>query len=288
MGSGRVPTKAALLGAAFLLVGTGCAGPQPSSFGGSRARVENWALARGFEPAAIETGGFALFSLLRQRAAAATLPIYIEGDGAPWPTAFQPPRDPTPLDPVSLVLADRDPSPAVAYLARPCQYLDAAMLAGCDSAYWAERRFAPEVVAAYDAAVTGLKTLSGAQKVRLVGYSGGGVIAALVAMRRNDVERLITVAAPLAVADWVAWHGLSPLAGSLDPRQHGAATFLRWPHVHFAGASDKTVPAGIIESFVRSRGGRLEIVAGFDHNCCWARDWPDLLDRAVRGAEDAK
>jgi dienelactone hydrolase len=276
--SGLVPTKAALIGAAFLLVAAGCAGPQPASFGGSRERVEDWASLRGFEPAVIDSGGFALFSLLRQRAAAATLPIYIEGDGAAWPTAFQPPRDPTPLQPVSLVLADRDPSAAVAYLGRPCQYLDEAARSRCDSAYWTERRFAPEVIAAFDVAVTRLKVRSGAQRVRLIGYSGGGVIAALLATRRSDVDALMTVAAPLALGGWTAAQGLSPLAGSLDPLAQKPASALT-SAIHFVGADDAIVPPDIVARFVRARGGRLEVVAGFNHNCCWTRDWPLLLRR---------
>jgi alpha-beta hydrolase superfamily lysophospholipase len=260
-------SKAALASAAFLFVAAGCA---------TRPAVDG--LAR----APLHAGKFDLFALARQSPGAETLSIYIEGDGAPW-AAHSPPRDPTPREPIALALAAADPSPALAWVARPCQYLDAPALAGCDRAYWTVRRFAPEVVQAYDSAVTELKNRSGAQRVRLVGYSGGGVIAVLVAMRRGDVERVVTVAAPLSVADWVAWHRLTPLAGSLDPRREPGA--VRVPGVHFAGASDKTVPAGIIAAYVESKGGRLVEIPGFDHECCWARDWPHLLGRASKESE---
>lgn len=253
----------------------------------ARARTESWARARGFVTVPLRAEGFELFALNRQSGPAETLTIYIEGDGAPWATPYHPPRNPTPREPVALALASADTAPNVAWLARPCQYLNGAALSACDSAFWIERRFAPEVIEAYDGAVTQLKTLSRARGVRLVGYSGGGVIAALVAMRRADVVGVITVAAPLSLADWVAWHGLSPLAGSLDPRQQKARDMAS-PDVHFAGANDKIVPAGIVERFVRSHGGRLETVAGFDHNCCWVRDWPQLLSRAARGLEGTK
>lgn len=223
------------------------------------------------------SGAFDLLALARRSSSAETLSIYIEGDGAPWAGLHHPPRDPTPRTPVALLLAAADPSPALVWLGRPCQYLDAAALARCDSAYWTGKRFAPEVIAAYDAAATQLKDQSGARLLRLVGYSGGGVISALLAARRGDVERVVTVAAPLSVADWVAFHDLSPLAGSLDPRRDTATR----PGVHFAGANDKTVPPAIVAGYVRAKGGRLETIAGFDHECCWARDWPQLLKRAL-------
>jgi hypothetical protein len=253
----------------------------------ARARTQAWASERGFAASPLRAGGFELFALVRQSGPVQTQTIYIEGDGAPWATPYRPPRDPTPLEAVALALASADSASAVAWLARPCQYYNRAELANCDSAYWTDRRFAPEVVGAYDSAVTQLKSLSGANKLRLVGYSGGGVIATLVAMRRLDIASVITVAAPLALSDWVVWHNLSPLAGSLDPSQQKQ---LRVPvsDMHFAGADDKIVPAGIVERYVRSNGGRMETVTGFDHNCCWVRDWPLLLNRAARGTEDTR
>lgn len=270
--------RAALACAALCFLAAGCVGTQ--SFGGSRERVEAWAAPRGFRAEAIDAGGFALFALLR--GAGGTVTVYIEGDGAPWPSVFLPPRDPTPWRPVALALAARDPAPAVAYLGRPCQYLNDTERAGCDSAYWSGRRYSEEVLRAMDEAIGRLKRRAGARALRLVGHSGGGVVAALLAQRRDDVESLLTVAAPLALGEWVVRQGLTPLAGSLDPlaQRPGAA----WVSaVHFAGADDAVVPADIVARFVRERGGRLEVVAGFDHDCCWERDWASLLRRARTG-----
>jgi dienelactone hydrolase len=225
----------------------------------------------------VDTGQFALFSLLRQATPAPALTVYIEGDGAPWPTVFHPPRDPTPLQPLALLLAASDPAPAVAYLARPCQYRADGSAAACDPAYWTDRRFAPEVLAATDLALTRLKQVAGARRLRLVGFSGGGVIAALLASRRDDVDALVTVAAPLALGAWVNLHRMSPLAAA-DPLTDSPDRRLP-PAVHFVGADDELVPAGIVRRFASVRGGRLEVVPGFDHDGCWARDWPQLLRR---------
>lgn len=265
---------AALASAAFCFLVAGCAGTE--AFGGSRQRVEAWAVPRGFQPETVVAGGFELFAL--RRGAASVLIIYIEGDGAPWPSVFQPPRDPTPLKPTALALAERDPAPAVAYLGRPCQYLDEAQRKRCDIAYWSSRRFAPEASAAMDEAVSRLKAGAGAQRLRLLGHSGGGVMAALLAARRTDVEELVTVAAPLALGEWTAAHGLTPLEPAPDPLAEQTALPVR--AVHFTGGRDAVVPPAIVEAFVRRRGGRLEVIADFDHDCCWARDWPQLLRRA--------
>src|SRR5690606_9834760 len=147
---------------------------------------------------------FQLRALLRQGGAARDLRVYLEGDGAAWPSAFRPPRDPTPRRPLVLRLAEQDPAAAVAYLARPCQYLDSDGLAGCSVAYWTDRRYAVEVLEALDQALDQLKARSGARHLRLVGYSGGGVLATLLAQRRDDVSELVTLAAPLAVNEWTA------------------------------------------------------------------------------------
>lgn len=273
---GLAPFKAALFGAAFLFGSGGCASPDPMS---SLPHMLAMAGERGFALLPIQAGPFRLTSFVRRSANPEDIfTLYIEGDGAPWPTPFSPPRDPTPLRPTALAMALADPAAAVAYLGRPCQYLTADALRQCDSAWWVERRFAPEVIAAYDEAVDQIKKSFAARRVRLVGYSGGGVIAVLLAARRKDVESLLTVAAPLSVAEWVAWHGASPLTGSLDPASLGPEVHLP-PSVHFVGGHDKTVPAPLVESFIRRKGGHLELVPDFDHECCWARDWEKLLAR---------
>ena len=235
-----------------------------------------WGRERGFEPNHLLAGGFRLLSLQRVDPArgAGILNVYIEGDGVAWPTPYHPPRDPTPLQPIALGLAAADPAPAVAYFGRPCQYLDAAELAGCSVGYWTELRFAPEVVAAYMALLDSLKLTNGVRGFRLFGHSGGGVLAALLAARRDDVEQLVTVAAPLAVAEWTAWHGVTPLLGSLDP---AAGTPLP-PATHFVGGRDDIVPPRLVAVFAARSGGRLRELPEFDHQCCWSRDWPRLLE----------
>lgn len=272
-----VRTKAALSGAAFLFVlfAAGCAGP--GAFGGSRAAVVDWSARRGFQAETFRVGAFDLLAL-RRGGPGELLTIYIEGDGAPWHSPWSPPADPTPQRPVALAMAAADTTSNVAYLGRPCQYLDGGALQGCSVEYWTKRRFAPEVLAAYMVALDSLKVRHGVARLNLVGHSGGGVIATLLAQRRNDIDTLATVASPLALEAWVQHHRVSPLNGSLDPVT-SVTPVLAGKAVHFAGEKDTVVPPAVIAAFVHAQGGRVVRLADQDHECCWVSAWPRLLEQ---------
>lgn len=213
-----------------------------------------------------------------------TLAVYIEGDGLAWEGRSEPSTDPTPIVPTGLQLALQDPSRFRLYLARPCQYLSPADLAACNPDYWLARRFAPEVIAALDQAIDRQKAAVGARHVSLFGWSGGGAAAALVAARRQDVTLLVTAAANLDTAAWTRIKDVSPLAGSLNPAEQ-AARLQDIPQVHFTGRDDQVVPPAVLDAFLARMADRRRVtrvaLAGFDHKCCWARDWPDLLRRYV-------
>ena len=260
---------------AFLLLLMGCVGPD--SFGGTHEAISTWGKKRGFIADEVVVESFRLLRLIRKIGNGESVTVYIEGDGAPWPSPWYPPIDPTPLKPISMALAAADPAPVVSYFGRPCQYLNETLLATCSPSYWKERRFAPEVVTAYHHALDELKKVTGTQRLRLVGYSGGGVIATLLAAERSDVELLVTVATPLIISEWVAWHGLSPLLGSLDPGEFSYNVRLP-PNVHFSGDHDRIVPLTIIERFANRHGGKIVVVPGFGHECCWSHSWQKLIN----------
>lgn len=216
-------------------------------------------------------------SMLRMRAQSSErLTIYIEGDGAPWPWPDRPPADPTPLRRLVLAMADADPSPAVAYLGRPCQYLEPDQLARCDLDFWTQGRFGDRAIDAVMVSVDSLKRAAGASRVDLVGYSGGGSIAALVASRRTDVACLVTVAAPLDIDAWTTAIGVTALAGSRNPASE-ALRGARIAQTHFRGTADRLVPPASAERFLRSVP-RAQVVDldGVDHQCCWEDLWPKL------------
>jgi pimeloyl-ACP methyl ester carboxylesterase len=240
------------------------------------------ARAGGLEPRRFDTGTFVLAGWQRPgRAPGGVLTVYLEGDGRAYATPTRVADDPTPSDPVALPLAAADPAPAVLYLARPCQYVEGPDARNCAPYYWSTGRFAPEVVAATMAALDAAKAASGGDRLELIGYSGGGALAVLVAARRQDVARLVTVAANLALAAWIEHHHVSPMTGSLDPLDDAAAV-ARVPQLHYAGAADETVPPGIVERFARAVGPDIPVVvvSDYSHHCCWAANWLALLARA--------
>lgn len=206
--------------------------------------------------------------------------VFIEGDGQAWIDRVTPSDDPTPREPIGLELAVASDNPASAYIARPCQYTLEADRIRCHTAVWTHARYSETVLTATSEAIDHLKRQFQAQKVVLVGYSGGGTVAALVATRRNDIARLITLAANLDTDYWTRLHRVTPLVGSLNPADFGEE--LRdIPQLHFVGADDDIVPADVTRSFMQKIGrsvtGTVKIIDGADHTCCWADKWPQLL-----------
>lgn len=209
--------------------------------------------------------------------AADTLHVYIEGDGRPWLYGALVATDPTPRNAYALTLMAADPRPSL-YLGRPC-YFGLHDEGACDGRLWTSARYAPEVVDSMAAALGRLLAERGHPEVVLVGYSGGGALAVLLADRVAGVRGVVTVAANLDTDGWTARHGYLPLEGSLNPM--ASARLEGIPHVHLGGAEDTVVPGDMIRAFARRHGGRYRILDGFDHRCCWRDNWPGLLYEAA-------
>jgi pimeloyl-ACP methyl ester carboxylesterase len=242
------------------------------------------AAAAGWRWQSLAAGPFDLAVALRPSTGGDTLTVYIEGDGLAYLSPTERAMDPTPTDPLALRLALAHPGNGpVAYLARPCQYRAVASGRNCRSDYWTVARYAPEVVDSAGIALDQLKArLGSATRLILVGYSGGGAMAALLAERRNDVVGLVTVAANLDLEQWVHANGLTPLRGSLDPAAD-AGRLATLPQIHFVGAQDRMVDGRVASAFLshQAAGARASIVEieGQDHACCWATAWPALSHR---------
>lgn len=242
------------------------------------------AQAAGWRWEILSAGAFDLAVAAPPRRMGDVLTVYLEGDGFAYVNARQPALDPTPIDPVSLKLAFADPGTgAVAWIGRPCQYTLPDHGRNCRTALWTTSRYAPEVVDSMGMAVDVLKRRSGSGRVILVGYSGGGAIAALLAARRSDVVKIITVAANLDLEYWTRRDDLSPLAGSLDPARQSAETLGRIPQLHFTGGRDRIVGTDVARSYLDRlsphSAARLVEIPDFTHSCCWAKEWGLLLSR---------
>ena len=237
------------------------------------ARQVNW------EPQDFDTKPFLLrLYLPAVRRQNSQVTIYIESDGRShvnrWATS-----DPTPVDPIGLRLAAAKNSQASAYIARPCQYTLERDAARCHPAYWTNGRYDERVLTATSQAVDHIKSLFKARQVVLVGYSGGGAVAALLAARRNDVTLLVTVAANLDTEYWVNELKVGHLKGSLNPADFGRQ-LRRQRQIHFVGEDDKRVSPNVARSYVAKVDptliGSIRLIKDADHDCCWEDLWPSL------------
>lgn len=245
---------------------------------GKGAAVCRIAGCHGFRKELITAGGFTLLAFTRLTEPGAPPAIYIEGDGSAWESRTRLSDDPTPRDPLVMALAAADPSGNVVYLARPGQFTSLGASV-CEERYWSSGSYAETVVAAMDSAVSELEKRCNAREVSLVGYSGGGALAVLVAARRHDVAGLRTVAGNLDHAAVTACHKVSPLADSLNPIDYAAQTALI-PQRHFIGSRDSVIPVQVTRAFVERAGGsagRVTVVKGATHREGWRGRWPGFL-----------
>ncbi len=278
----------------FLLLSFGVmlAACSTHSIGQRYATRNDLTAAAGWSSAIVPAGDFDIAASWRQsqpglspasNPSGKTLFVYLEGDGLAYITPSRASPNPTPSDPVALrmAIADHHNDP-VLYLARPCQYVMPEHGRNCARPYWTLKRYAPEIVASLGIALDTFKAKLGAKNLVLIGYSGGGALAALLAERRNDITGIVTVVANLDTRFWTDRAGVSPLAGSLNPADF-AAQLGHLPQVHFSGGKDTTVGPHVTDAFMAKLPANSPAfhitLAEFDHFCCWAKDWPQLSTR---------
>lgn len=201
--------------------------------------------------------------------------VYLEGDGLPWMTRTRIARDPTPRTPLALGLMSRDPGPAL-YIGRPC-YHGLAESPGCSPWLWTHGRYSDEVVRRMTAALRSALGPGSDRQVTLIGYSGGGVLAMLIAARMPEVRGVITIAANLDIDAWADHHGYSRLRGSLNPATRPPLS-AQIRQIHLAGERDLHVPPRLSEATATSQpNAQFVVVPDFDHRCCWEHAWPTIL-----------
>jgi hypothetical protein len=261
----RFALKLALASMAVL---AGCASPGQ--------RLEQRARAAGLEIIHISAGEFPSFIYLKRSTvpthASEPLTIFLESDGIPWLDGRQPSTDPTTREPLALDMLMRSPALA-AYVTRPC-YHDL-RTDKCNVELWTGARYSSEVVESMAATVREAQRRSGATTVALVGYSGGGTLAVLIAERLDSVASVVTIAANLDTDVWTEHHRYLPMSQSLNPALSNQPH--PWPELHLRGANDAIVPAATTARyFARYPQAQQRTIEGFDHVCCWVRDWSAL------------
>ena len=231
----------------------------------------------------IQTNPFLIATWSRITAPVHSLRVYIEGDGFAWKSRTQPSDDPTPRNPIGLMLAAADKNQNVLYIARPCQFIGPPLPAHCDKRVWTSDRFSPSVIDAMNDALSQFVKQYPGVKLELIGYSGGGNIAAILAERRTDVRSLRTVAGNLDVAYVNAIHHVSAMPDAVSAIDRASA-LRTMPQLHFSGDADKTVTPEVAQRFQRAVGGtcsQVDIVSNMTHGSDWAAIWPQLLAKEL-------
>jgi hypothetical protein len=268
VGQGRARWSLTGLSACLVILLAGCAPAQ---------RLDALAKEHGLERSVVEANHFQLvvYRNTAREGRGARLHVYLEGDGLPWRTRYEVSWDPTPRDPLALRLMEKDPAPSI-YLGRPC-YDGQAASAGCGPRMWTDGRYGPQVVSIMQAALARLLAGSPSAGVVLIGYSGGGTLAMLLAPRVHQTRSVITVAGNLDPDRWAQLHRYSPLRGSLNPADEPPLdSSIR--QVHYVGSRDHNVPPSIVRAVAKKQpNASVEVIQGFDHRCCWEAAWPSIL-----------
>jgi hypothetical protein len=266
---------------ALTLLGTsilaGCAGGGLSGIDGRTDSAQTIASAAELSRGDITAGGYRLAVWRHMSDPAAPVNLYIEGDGLAWLSRSTPSMNPTPTEPVALRLASSDPAPNVVYLARPCQFTPLEQSPSCSQRSWTQGRFDADVLAAMNAALDEVGTHSG---FNLIGFSGGGNIAALLAARRSDVLSLRTVAGNVDPEALNALHKVSAMPTALNARDV-ALRISTLPQMHFIGGQDEIVSPEVFASYARAAANApcvgSQIVPTASHTDGWQALWPTLL-----------
>ena len=211
----------------------------------------------------INTRNFTFASWQKATNPTAPYKIYIEGDGYAFNAHGRATQDPTPRSTLVRELAFGDDSPNVVYLARPCQYVKSPI---CSKRHWTTARFAPEVINAEYAAV---KQITGDNPVILIGFSGGGQVAGVIASAKPglNVKKIITIAGNLDHLAWTQYHNLPPLNESMNLESY-RKQFAKIPQIHYVGSDDEVMPPLLVHEFVGNDDLVVE-VDGASHNEGW-------------------
>ncbi len=252
----------------------------------ANVRVQNDTFARqhGFEAIEVPGQGYTHVAYVKPAFGFERWHVYLEGDGLPWVARFFVNPDPAVREPLMLRLMAQDPAPTL-YLGRPC-YHGNATDDGCDASLWTYERHSSTVVESQVAALRRLVARFGIRRLALIGHSGGGAMAMLMAPRVPQAEAVMTVAGNLDLGAWTRLHRYSPLIGSLDP-----ATQPPLPagivQLHYAGGADTNIPPELTASVVRRQPcARWTVVEDATHSGGWWSRWPGMLAALDHALED--
>jgi len=177
------------------------------------------------------------------------LRVYLEGDGSPWQHRTIVMSDPTPRNPLMLRLMSQEQHPA----------------------------YSQKVIDSMGSAIRAMAKRSKSKQLWLIGHSGGGALAMLLAPQLPQTARIVTLAGNLDTDAWTSHHRYTPLFSSFNPATSEALPSNIWQW-HFVGGRDSVVPPQITRPIIMqqlSASGFL--MPQFNHGCCWERIWPQVM-----------
>ncbi len=267
--------KKALCFLFLLLLLSACATSRYNNLYKSQNTIENL-LPKEFVVQKYSTEKFNLYGLLRPaKQESSSLRVYIEGDGLAWLNRNTISDNPTPTDKTTATLAKMDTSDsALLYLARPCQYVEITEAKMCEKKYWSSHRLSPEVIESLNTAITMAKEKTKAEKISLIGFSGGGGAAVLIAAMRDDVEFIGTLAGLLDHKAWTKQHKISPLHGSLNPLDK-IELVKNIKQLHITSSDDKIISPYSQKNYCKKLNqiDACKEISGMEHNGNWWKVW---------------
>ena len=238
-------------------------------------QADRVAFAAEFQKKLVKGGDFVITTYQRISDSNEPYVFYIEGDGS-IVSGRSISDNPTPSNVMLLELATMDNRPNVVYVARPCQFTPMELNPQCTQDYWVDKRYAEEVVESINSVIS---TISKNQPISLVGFSGGGGIAVLVAARNNHVKDMITIAGNLDITNFSKYHEVYALKESLNPIDY--AKQIRYiSQLHISGGEDKIVPSYIADIYIKASASdcvKGKVFFGITHNKGWKDVWKDVL-----------
>lgn len=227
----------------------------------------------------INVGDFDLLIATNRYAKSSVLNVYIEGDGTPWINRYFIAKDPGPYGRLALDLMRQDPHAAF-YLGRPCYYTwQLPPQSKCSPIMWTDERYSAQVVDLMSSALQEYLNKNEFSKVNLIGHSGGGTLAYLIAQKFEWVSGVIIIAGNLDIDAWTKHHHYTKLRGSINPAKLTNKKNL--PVIYLAGEKDKVVPVELNKKFLDAIGARVIVRPGYDHSCCWRDEWSQLVSNLL-------
>lgn len=235
----------------------------------------------GFKTVVVKGGDFWITTLQKITDETKPYVFYIEGDGAAFISRTKVSLDPTPKKHMLLNLAAMDKRPNVIYVARPCQYTPMHLNPKCNNHYWTDKRMSDDSAESINKAIN---SINNGHKFSLIGFSGGGGIAVLVAARNPMTHDIISIAANLDHATFTDLHKVTPMTASLNPIKY-AKQINKIPQLHLSGGKDKIVPDIIAEKFVKASASRCvkqKIYKNASHNKGWEEVWKEIYTTPIK------